>query len=108
VLTSSFEGFPNVLLEANAVGCPVVVYKTRGGAAEIVNDETGIYISPDDTGGLKTLALSITAVCNNSQHFDRQRIAAITHSRFNVKKIVSKYICYIEETINRSRKNSDP
>jgi len=107
VLTSSFEGFPNVLLEANAMGCPVVVYKTKGGAAEIVSNETGVYISPDNAGDLNALASAIESVCNNSQHFDRERIAAITYDRYNVKKIVSSYLCYIEETINHSLKNDD-
>ncbi len=51
VLTSDFEGTPNVVLEAMAAGLPVVATNV-GGVPEIVRDgETGFLLQPDDLEG---------------------------------------------------------
>jgi glycosyltransferase involved in cell wall biosynthesis len=50
VLTSDFEGTPNVILEAMACGLPVVACRT-GGVAEIVrHGETGYIAGQGDEG----------------------------------------------------------
>ena len=51
VLTSDFEGTPNVLLEAMASGVPVVASQV-GGVSDIVrHGQTGFLIAPDDLDG---------------------------------------------------------
>jgi glycosyltransferase involved in cell wall biosynthesis len=54
VLTSDFEGTPNVLLEAMATGLPVVATRV-GGVPDIVrHGQTGFLLAPDDLDGLTT------------------------------------------------------
>jgi glycosyltransferase involved in cell wall biosynthesis len=94
LLSSSFEGFPNVLLEANLQGCPAVVYKTRGGAKEIVNDENGIYIEPDDSNDLTSFAAAIMSVCNSGD-FNRKEISLHTEEQYNIDRKTQEYINFI-------------
>ncbi|MGY0557196.1 glycosyltransferase [Lysobacter sp. A421] len=51
-LPSWSEGYPNVVVEAIACGCPVVVSDV-GGAGEIVNPRSGILVPPRDPAALE-------------------------------------------------------
>jgi len=52
VLSSSTEGFSNVVLESMAAGKPVVAAKTGGNPEAIVEGETGILFPPKNTQAL--------------------------------------------------------
>ena len=59
VLTSDFEGTPNVLLEAMASGRPVLATRV-GGVADIVQDgHTGFLLDPEDLDGLTANATEL-------------------------------------------------
>lgn len=47
VLTSDYEGSPNVILEAMAHGLPVIATNV-GGVSEILNEKCGYLVEPDD------------------------------------------------------------
>jgi glycosyltransferase involved in cell wall biosynthesis len=58
VLTSDYEGTPNVVLEAMAHALPVIATKV-GGTPEILNEQCGFLVKPDDESGLLKAAVTL-------------------------------------------------
>ncbi len=54
VLSSIREASPNVLLEAMAMGTPVVSTRVAGTPRIVSDGENGLLVTPNDTGGLGT------------------------------------------------------
>ncbi|MFN8390793.1 MAG: glycosyltransferase [Bdellovibrionota bacterium] len=59
VLTSRVEGFPNVLMEAQALGCPVVSTKVGGTPEVVVDGVTGYLLDPNDLDGMVSRAAEL-------------------------------------------------
>ncbi len=73
VLPSRFEGMPNVVLEAMAIGTPVIATRA-GGTSELQSDEpTAFWASPGDS---KSLADAILRFATDPQQALKQRDAA--------------------------------
>ena len=91
VLTSHFEGWPNVLVEAMANGCPVVSFDCAYGPAEIIEHGTsGILVAQDDVVGLTR---EITRVLSDREL--RYRLATASKSRahdFSVERIAPSWL----------------
>lgn len=73
LLSSSWENFPHTVVEALAVGTPVIA-TAIGGVAEIVrNEETGLLVPPGDAGALGAALRRFLA---DAELRDRLRAAA--------------------------------
>ncbi|MBI4847210.1 MAG: glycosyltransferase [Nitrospirae bacterium] len=90
VLSSRFEGFPNVLTEAMACGIPVISTRCRSGPEEIITDNVDGFLVP--VGDDVKLADAILRVLGNRDIASSMAAAAkASVSRFNINNIVREY-----------------
>jgi glycosyltransferase involved in cell wall biosynthesis len=81
VLSSRFEGFPNVLLEAMSCGVAVVSFDCQSGPAEIISNGTdGILVPRDD---VELLSASLSELM--SDKLLRSKLGS------NARKVVERY-----------------
>ena len=90
------EAFGRVLIEAQALGRPVIASDHGGARETVLIDQTGWLVPPEDADALsealtKVLALdqvargrlSETAIANVAQRFSKQRMCAKTLEVYN-------------------------
>jgi glycosyltransferase involved in cell wall biosynthesis len=101
VLSSRYEGFPNALLEAMAVGLPVIATDCPSGPAHIVrNDIDGILVPTEDVDALATAMAGLM-----DDDAWRKRLGASATSvveRFSVERIMEHWDSLLEQ-VTRDR-----
>lgn len=79
LMGSHYEGFPNVLTEANSIGIPVIAFRAPGGIPEVVeNGVNGLLVEgqePKDMAAAIEKALQVP--------FDKSRIQTETQKRYD-------------------------
>jgi glycosyltransferase involved in cell wall biosynthesis len=86
VLSSRYEGLPNVLVEAMACGCPVISTNSPGGAAEILNFGEYGHLVP--SGDSQALAIAILDVL----HGNGKKVPPGWLQQFELDTVVIQYL----------------
>ena len=98
VLSSRYEGWPNVLVEAMACGCPVVATDCDTGPREILgDDEHGLLVPVNDP---ETMALKVEKFLFNTEMRKTYVARGLKRaSHFQTEKIAAKYIAILRELL---------
>ncbi|WP_149277093.1 glycosyltransferase [Pareuzebyella sediminis] len=85
LLGSYVEGFPNSLLEACAVGTPVLAFKAPGGIDEIIIEGVNGYLADNEEDFLKKLEKSV------KKEWVPEAISKSVTDRYSAEIILEKY-----------------
>ncbi len=105
VLPSVSEGFPFVLLEALAVGCPVVASRVNGVPELVEHANTGRLVPPRDPNAL---AREIREILRNPARAGEmaRRGAQAVRDRFTADRMAAQTVALFEATIRERRATS--
>jgi len=97
VLSSRYEGFPNALLEAMAIGLPVIATGSRGSSHIVRNDVDGVLVPVRDVAELATAMAALMDDEPRRQRLGR-RAMEVTE-RFNVERIMATWESVVDEAV---------
>jgi glycosyltransferase involved in cell wall biosynthesis len=89
LMTSSIEGLPNVLIEAQAMGVPVATTDVGGASETFIDGVTGHLVTADD---VELLSEKVVQILRSKEWRTQAQNAAIEHSRkkFSVESMHEK------------------
>lgn len=103
VLSSDFEGVPNVLIEALAMGVPCVSTDCApGGAAALINNGVNGYLVP--TGDKNALSEKISFLIDNpsiAEEFSKESVEI--KSVLDAKKVCTEWYDYLNKITQRKK-----
>ena len=90
VMTSKYEGFPMVLLEAAYMGLPLIAFDIKTGPSEIIDNKNGFLCNKDqDTDMIDAIIKTIKSSELRLQQSKNSRIAVM---KYDISRIADQWI----------------
>jgi glycosyltransferase involved in cell wall biosynthesis len=89
LLTSRWEGTPNVVIEAQATGTPVVVSGGGGAVEALEHGTTGLFVETADASALSAAVMSMVDDSGLRRRFG-ERGPAFVETRFGLERMLSE------------------
>lgn len=97
VSPSRFEGSPNVVLEAMACGCPLVLSDIPA-HREIADEESALFFEPNDVGALADRIADVLG--HPASAADRARAAHARADRYDLSQIAERYAAVYRDVLS--------
>jgi glycosyltransferase involved in cell wall biosynthesis len=91
VLPSRYEGMPNALLEAMAAGMPCVATRVSGSEDIIIENESGLLVSPEDPAALAGALVTILTDHERASSLGREARARVVRC-FDQRRVLDESI----------------
>ena len=91
VLSSAWEGMPNVVLEAAASGLPVISTRVSGVGDIVLDGETGYLVPPKDSKALAQAMLRLMRLPEPVRRQMGQKARAHVREHFDIEHIVDRW-----------------
>ncbi len=97
------EGIPRVILEAMAMGKPIITTTTAGCRETIQHDETGLLIPPRDASALLEAMLYFLEMPQNELQKMGEKCRRRVLENFDEKAIAARYLDIIQEVVTANQ-----
>lgn len=103
VMSSRFEGFPMSLLEATSCGLPVVSFDCPEGPADIIGEDRGILVPPEDISGLKTALIKLMDSLDRRNEYGENGRSFVLQN-YNSEAVYKKWDMLFQSFVNSQSK----
>jgi len=103
VLSSYLEGLPMVLLQASAVGMPMVATDVGGNAEVVLDGANGFVVPPRNDGALANAMLRVLQLPEAERARMAERGRAIAGEKFEIERILDQWESLYLEQLRKSR-----
>ncbi|MGI9079648.1 MAG: glycosyltransferase [Acidimicrobiales bacterium] len=101
VLSSAFEGLPNIVLEAMAAGRPVVASRVGGVGELVVEGITGTTVSPGQPEELGRAMSEMMALPEETRRSMGSTARSLVASRFSVGAVTAQWAALLDREVSR-------